>query len=154
MYEYESEYMRITSSAFSHNERIPKKYTCDGENVSPALRFEDVPKEAKSLVLIVDDPDAPAKTWVHWVVYDIDPTTIDAPESATPPAGIEGTTDFGRPGYGGPCPPSGTHRYFFKLYALDSQLLLAPGQGKAMVEQAMEGHILANAELIGLYERG
>ena len=104
--------MKITSSAFQNNAKIPSKYTCDGENVNPPLQFLDVPNDAKSLVLIVDDPDAPSKTWVHWVVYNIGTKTSEVKGNSVPEGGIEGMTDFGKPGYGGPCPPSGVHRYF------------------------------------------
>jgi len=146
--------MKIMSLAFGHNLKIPGKYTCDGENVNPPLEFLDVPENAKSLVLIVDDPDAHSKTWVHWVVFNINPKTTKVNEDSIPQGGIEGRTDFGKPGYGGPCPPSGTHRYFFKLYALD---LIIPYLdilvNKKMVEEAMKGHIVDSAELIGLYGR-
>ena len=153
--------MKIISSAFEHNSKIPSKYTCDGENVSPPLQFLDVPSSAKSLVLIVDDPDAaatsdvaPSKIWVHWVVYNINPQTSEVKENSVPEGGIEGVTDFGKPGYGGACPPSGTHRYFFKLYALDSSLDLPQNATKQMVEEKMQGHVIDKAELIGLYSRG
>lgn len=146
--------MNISSPAFKDNERIPSQYTCDGENVNPPLEISDVPSEAKSLVLIVDDPDAPGKTWVHWVVWNIDPTTTEILENSVPIRAVEGMTDFGKPGYGGPCPPSGTHRYFFKLYALDTLLDISSQATKADVEKAMEGHMLTQATLIGLYSRG
>lgn len=145
--------MKITSSAFEHNTKIPSKYTCDGENVNPPLQFLDVPGNAKSLVLIVDDPDAPSKTWVHWVVYNINPQTSDVKENSVPQGGIEGMTDFGKPGYGGPCPPSGTHRYFLKLYALDTALDIPRNATKQMVEEKMQDHIIDKAELISLYSR-
>lgn len=145
--------MKITSSAFQNNAKIPSKYTCDGENVNPPLQFLDVPNDAKSLVLIVDDPDAPSKTWVHWVVYNIGTKTSEVKGNSVPEGGIEGMTDFGKPGYGGPCPPSGVHRYFFKLYALDTTLDLPQNATKQMVEEKMKGHILDKAELIGLYSR-
>jgi len=145
--------MKITSAAFNHNQKIPSKYTCDGENVNPPFQFLDVPDDAKSLVLIVDDPDAPSKTWVHWVVYNINPQTSEVKENSVPQDGIEGITDFGKPGYGGPCPPSGTHRYFFKLYALHTELDLPQNATKKMVEQKMQGHIIDRTELIGLYSR-
>lgn len=145
--------MKITSSVFSYNGRIPSKYTCDGENVSPPMSFSEVPGNAKSLVLIVDDPDATMKVWIHWVVYNVGPSAQEVAENSVPQGGIEGTTDFGRPGYGGPCPPSGTHRYFFKLYALDATLSLPPNSDKKAVEQAIVGHILDSAELVGLYSR-
>ncbi|MBI1982130.1 MAG: YbhB/YbcL family Raf kinase inhibitor-like protein [Candidatus Levybacteria bacterium] len=145
--------MKILSSAFLNNQQIPSIYTCDGENVSPPLSFSEVPKNAKSLVLIVDDPDAPAKIWVHWVVFNIDPAISEVLQNSVPKAGVEGMTDFGKPGYGGPCPPAGTHRYFFKLYALDTVFNLPQNSDKKAVEEAMKGHILDSAELIGLYKR-
>jgi len=138
---------------FQNNTKIAYKYTCDGENVSPPLEFLDIPENAKSLVLIVDDPDAPAKTWIHWVVYNINPKTTKVDENIIPQGGIEAMTDFGKPGYGGPCPPSGTHRYFFKLYALDSKIELPQNPTKQMVEEKMQDHILDQAELIGFYGR-
>ena len=146
--------MKIISLAFQNNTKIPSKYTCDGKNVNPPLEFIDVPENSKSLALIVDDPDAPSKTWVHWVVYNINPETTKVDENNVPQSGIEGITDFGKPGYGGPCPHSGTHRYFFKLYALDSTFDLPQNANKQMVEQKMQGHIIDSAELIGLYSRG
>lgn len=145
--------MKLSSSAFSQNEIIPKKYTCDGENVNPPLSIADIPKETKSLVLIVDDPDAPKGTWVHWTVFNINPEIKEIAENSIPKDGIEGMTDFGRPGYGGPCPPSGIHRYFFKIYSLDTKLDLKANASKKDLEKAMAGHILAKAELIGLYQR-
>lgn len=145
--------MKITSSAFSNNTKIPAKYTCDGENINPSLSFLDVPESTKSLVLIVDDPDAPSKTWVHWVVYNINPDVTEIEKDSVPEDSIEGITDFGKPGYGGPCPPSGTHRYFLKLYALDTILDLPQNATKQMVEDKMEKHIIDKAELIGLYSR-
>lgn len=145
--------MKISSSAFLNNQQIPSIYTCDGENVSPPLSFSEVPKNAKSLVLIVDDPDAPAKIWVHWVVFNIDPAISEVLQNSVPKAGVEGMTDFGKPGYGGPCPPAGTHRYFFKLYALDTVFNLPQNSDKKAVEEAMKGHILDSTELVGLYER-
>jgi hypothetical protein len=147
--------MKISSPSFVHNGPIPKKYTCQGENISPELRFEGVPENAKSLILIVDDPDAPGKTWVHWFLFNISPETKGLKENADIAAFGKGVTDFGKTVYGGPCPPQGygSHRYFFKLYALDTRLDLADGASKKQVEDAMEGHIIAQAELIGLYER-
>lgn len=145
--------MRLSSSAFGHNQIIPKKYTCDGENISPPLTIFEVPRNSASLVLIMDDPDAPAGTFVHWTVWNIDPKTSEIPEGTTPQEVKEGMTDFGRTGYGGPCPPSGTHRYFFKLYALDTKLELSESSRKKDIENATEGHILDQAELIGLYTR-
>lgn len=145
--------MKISSPAFSHNQIIPEKYTCDSQNISPPLEFEDVPEGTKSLALIMDDPDAPGRIFVHWVVWNIPPDTRQIPENSVPGGTMQGTTDFGRTGYGGPCPPSGTHRYFLKLYALDTTLQLASTAIKGEIEAVMEGHILAQAELIGLYNR-
>jgi Raf kinase inhibitor-like YbhB/YbcL family protein len=145
--------MKIESPAFENNQSILSKYTCDGENISPPLKINDVPEGTKSLVLIVDDPDAPVGTWVHWTVWNINPQTKEIPEGVEPEGAVEGLTDFGSPGYGGPCPPSGKHRYFFKLYALDILLSLDSSAETKDIEEAMEGHILDKAELIGLYSR-
>jgi Raf kinase inhibitor-like YbhB/YbcL family protein len=142
--------MKITSTAFKGGDRIPSKYTCDGENCNPDLHIEEIPAKTASLALIVDDPDAPGGTWVHWVVFGI-PVSENIGEKSVP--GTQGRNDFGRLAYGGPCPPSGTHRYFFKLYALDTKLALAEGADKRGLEKAMEGHVLAKAELVGLYSR-
>lgn len=144
--------MKIESLDFKEGKPIPSEFTCDGANVSPALVFEDVPVEAKSLALIMDDPDAPMGTFVHWVVWNIPPGTkqISKGEKITYP---QGKTDFGKQGYGGPCPPSGTHRYFFKLYALDVVLDLEKGATKVDLEEAMKGHIVAEAKLMGTYQR-
>lgn len=144
--------MKLTSSAFTHNGNIPSEFTCDGSDLSPPLTISDVPANAKSLVLICDDPDAPVGTWDHWVVFNIPASTIQIPKG-TEPNGVAGKNSWGRTGYGGPCPPSGTHRYFFKLYALDTMLNLPAGSTKKQIEAAMQGHILAKAELIGLYKR-
>ncbi|MGD9015262.1 MAG: YbhB/YbcL family Raf kinase inhibitor-like protein [Candidatus Omnitrophota bacterium] len=143
--------MKLISPAFEHNQSIPSKYTCQGEDVNPALAIGDIPEGTKSLALIVDDPDAPMGTWVHWVVYDIAPTSRVIDENSIP--GTQGINDFRKKEYGGPCPPSGTHRYFFKVYALDTQLNLKEGITKKDLEKAMQAHILENAELIGLYKR-
>jgi hypothetical protein len=140
----------ITSPAFENNSFIPSKYTCDGANVNPALKIEGMPEGTQSLTLIVDDPDAPTGTWDHWIVCDIPP--IERIEENSVP-GTEGLNDFRKHSYGGPCPPSGTHRYFFKVYALDTKLALHPNSRKKDVEKAMEGHILAKGEIIGLYKR-
>jgi len=145
--------MKITSPAFEHNTSIPKKYTCEAENVSPSLTIEDVPKGAKSLVLIMDDPDATVGIWVHWTLWNIAPATKEIKENSVPVKAIQGETSFGQPGYGGPCPPSGEHRYFFKLYALDTDLNLPADTGKEELEEAMMGHVLEHAELIGLYQK-
>jgi hypothetical protein len=143
--------MRITSTAFESEGDIPERYTCDGEDISPPLAIEDLPPETVSLVLVVDDPDAPAGTWDHWVAYDIPPLT-EIPE-AVGSLGTAGTNSWGRTGYGGPCPPRGTHRYFFVLYALDTELGWEPGADKGDVLEAIHDHILAEATLLGLYSR-
>jgi Raf kinase inhibitor-like YbhB/YbcL family protein len=145
--------LQLSSPAFSHNGMIPAKFTCDGADASPPLAIGGVPERAASLTLIVDDPDAPARTWAHWVVWNVEPRTRGFPEGGVPRGARQGTNDFGKRRYGGPCPPSGTHRYFFKLYALDAALELADGATKAQVEEAMRGHVVAQAELIGLYRR-
>jgi Raf kinase inhibitor-like YbhB/YbcL family protein len=145
--------MKVESTAFKNNKLIPKIYTCDGENINPPLLISDVPENAKSLVLIVDDPDAPAGTWVHWTVWNIDPKVSGIPENSVPEGSVEGMTDSGRSGYVGPCPPSGTHRYFFKIYALDTMLDLSPSVRAADIEKEMEASILAEAQLVGLYRR-
>ncbi len=152
--------MTLGSTAFAHNGAIPKRYTCDGDDISPPLAWSGVPAGAKSLALIVDDPDAPdpaapRMTWVHWVLYDIPPTTTALPEAVKSlPAGARsGLNDWKRTGYGGPCPPIGRHRYFHKLYALDTVLKGLDRPGKAALEKAMQGHILAQAELVGTYKR-
>ena len=145
--------IKLTSPVFKDGQFIPKKYTCDGEDINPPLVIKRVPAGAKSLVLIVDDPDAPMGTWVHWVIWNIDPKITEIKEKTLPPNAIEGINDFAKHSYGGPCPPSGTHRYYFKLYALDILLSLSPTSGKKEVEKAMEGHILDFAQLIGLYQR-
>ena len=145
--------LRISSAAFENNGSIPGKYTCDGMNVNPPLKIEGVPVGARSLALIVDDPDAPRGIWVHWVVWNIDPKTGEINENSVPKGSIQGINDFERHDYGGPCPPSGTHRYFFKLYALDALLNLSGDAGKAGLEKAMQGHVLAQAQIVGLYKR-
>ena len=142
--------MKLTSKEFAHDESIPKKFTCQGEDISPELTVEEVPEGAESLALIVEDPDAPVKTFDHWVAYDM-PVDGKIPEGAAP--GTQGVNDFGKPGYGGPCPPSGTHRYFFKVFALDERLGLPEGLGKNDLQSAMENHILGEAELVGLYAK-
>lgn len=145
--------MKIESTAFKNNELIPQEYTCDGKNINPLLLISDVPENAKSLVLIVDDPDASAGTWVHWTVWNIDPEVTEIPENSVPEGSVEGVTDSGRPGYSGPCPPPGTHRYFFKLFALDTTLNLSPSVRAVDIEKEMEASILAEAQLVGLYSR-
>ncbi len=150
----------ITSQAFSHNGQIPNRYTCDGQNISPPLSWSGLPEGTKSLALIVDDPDAPdpkapKMTWVHWVLYNIPTTATGLPENvqALPAGTKEGTNDWKRTGYGGPCPPIGRHRYFHKLYALG---VILPDLGKptkSQLEKAMKGHVLGQVELIGTYQR-
>jgi Raf kinase inhibitor-like YbhB/YbcL family protein len=145
--------LQIVSPAFRLNELIPKKYTCDGKDVNPPLLIESIPSGAKSLALIVDDPDAPVGTWVHWVVWNISPGTREIKEDSVPKGAEQGVNDFRKNDYGGPCPPSGTHRYFFKLYSLDTVLNLSSKAKKSDLERAMKGHILEKAELVGLYRR-
>jgi Raf kinase inhibitor-like YbhB/YbcL family protein len=141
----------VKSPAFQSNSSIPKKYSCDGEGTNPALTIEGVPKETKSLALVVDDPDAPGGTFDHWVVWNIPPSISKIGERSVP--GTEGLNGMRKPGYTGPCPPSGTHRYFFKVYALDSVLSLGAKSTKRDLEKVIQGHILAKGELIGLYHR-
>ena len=143
--------MQVTSTAFEHEGAIPERYTCDGADVSPPLALADVPAEARTLVLIMDDPDAPRGTWDHWVAYDI-PPDAEIPE-AVGSLGTDGTNSWGRTGYGGPCPPSGTHRYFFSVYALDIELGLPSGAAKTEVLDAMAGHVVAQGTLLGNYGR-
>jgi Raf kinase inhibitor-like YbhB/YbcL family protein len=145
--------MKLISPAFESGKKIPAKYTCDGDNINPPLQIKEVPKEAKSLVLIMDDPDAPSNTWIHWTVWNINPKTAEILENNVPQGAIEGITSFGDIGYGGPCPPSGTHRYFFKLFALDAYLELKPGASLQDLKSKMGNHILAKTELIRLYNR-
>jgi len=142
--------LRVSSPIFQNNQFIPPKYTCDGDDVNPSLRIEGIPREAQALVLIVDDPDAPMGTWDHWVVWNIPP--VERIEENSVP-GIQGMNDFNKHSYGGPCPPSGTHRYFFKVYALDMKLNLDPNSRRKDVEKAMKGHILAEGKIVGLYRR-
>jgi len=155
--------LTLFSSAFEHNGAIPRQYTCDGSDVSPPLAWQGVPDGAKSLALVVDDPDAPdpkapKMTWVHWVLYDIPPTAVGLPQGVKPrdlPSGTRGgVNDWKRTGYGGPCPPIGRHRYFHKLYALDTALGDLGPLTKARLEAAMAGHIVGHAELVGTYQRG
>ena len=151
--------MTLTSTAFSSGRPIPTKYTCDGADISPPLKWQGVPEGAKSLALICDDPDAPVGTWVHWVLYDLPTATTELTEKVattdTLPGGAkQGLNDFKRTGYGGPCPPPGKpHRYFFKIYALDMATALKPRASKADVLRAIDGHILAQGELMGTYQR-
>lgn len=150
--------IKISSSAFDEGGTIPLKYTCDGEDVSPPLEWSGVPEGAKTLVLISDDPDAPMGTWVHWVLFNLPATVNNLPEDIPPMQTLEsgakqGMNDFRRIGYGGPCPPGGTHRYYFKIYALDTEIDLEAGAAKPEILRAMEGHILAQGQLMGRYSR-
>ena len=154
--------LALTSPAFGHNGAIPKLYTCQGKDISPALAWSGLPEGAKSLALIVDDPDAPdpaapKMTWVHWVLYNIPPSASGLAQAvapaALPPGTREGTNDWKRTGYGGPCPPIGRHRYFHKLYALDTVLPELKQPTKIELEKAMKGHVLATFELIGTYQK-
>lgn len=145
--------LHLTSQVFKDSGAIPSKYTCDGDNISPPLQWKGIPEATKCLVLIVDDPDAPSKTWVHWVVYNIPPTITEVIEGSAPSGSVQGINDYSRIGYAGPCPPSGTHRYFFKLYALDQLLTLSEGATKTQVESAMKPHILEEVHLIATYKR-
>jgi Raf kinase inhibitor-like YbhB/YbcL family protein len=149
----------ISSPSFQNGREIPKKFTCDGEDVSPSLTWTDSPPDSKSFALIADDPDAPRETWTHWVLFDLPSTTTSLPEGVPkvgelPGGGHQGVNDFSKIGYGGPCPPPGKpHRYFFKLYALNTKLNLKAGASKQEVERAMQNHILGKAELMGKYGR-
>lgn len=149
----------LTSSAFQPDEMIPRKYTCDGADISVPLRWSDPPVGTKSFALIADDPDAPRGTWVHWVLYDLPPGTRELPEGVPtqevlPSGARQGVNDFKKVGYGGPCPPRGpAHRYFFKLYALDRPTSLPPRATKQQLLDAVKGHVLAEAQLVGRYRR-
>ena len=145
--------MKITSTAFESEQSIPKKYTCVGENINPELEINDAPDRAKSLVLIVDDPDAPEGTFVHWIMWNIDPATTKIEENSVPKGAIQGINDFGKEEYGGPCPPEKIHHYRFKLYALDILLNLSTSVKKDDIEKAMENHNLDWAQLIGTYKK-
>ena len=150
--------IKVTSSAFEEGGMIPPKYTCDGADISPPLRWDAAPEGTKSIALISDDPDAPMGTWVHWVLYNLPADTTELaeniPAEETLPNGAkQGITDFRRVGYGGPCPPSGTHRYFFKIYCIDKTLDLPPRSDKAALLKAMDGHVLAQGQLMGKYKR-
>ena len=150
--------IKITSAVFEEGGMIPAKFTCDEEDVSPPLAWDSVPEGTKTLALICDDPDAPMGTWVHWVLFNLPGDFNELPEDIPPEKELEnsakqGTNDFGKIGYGGPCPPGGTHRYYFKLYALDAALDLEAGARKAELLEAMEGHILGEGQLMGKYSR-
>jgi hypothetical protein len=150
--------IELTSPAFAQGQPIPVKYTCQGEDISPALAWGEPPAGTQSFALIMDDPDAPGGTWVHWVLFNIPASARGLPESidanpALPDGSLSGKNSWGRTGYGGPCPPGGTHRYFFKLYALDETLAINAGADKGELEKAMVGHILAYAELMGTFTK-
>ena len=150
--------MQVTSTAIKEGQPIPRQYTCDGVNISPPLEWKGTPKSARTIAIIADDPDAPSGTWVHWVVYNLPAENIGLVENLPPTedvkaGGFQGKNDFQKIGYGGPCPPSGAHRYFFKVYALDTELPLKGGATKAEVEKAMQGHIVAQGQLMGTYQR-
>ena len=150
--------LQVTSTAFEDGGMIPARYTADGRDISPPIAWKDVPDGTRSMVLICDDPDAPMGTWVHWLVWNIPPEATALQENVPPDAVLadgsrQGTTDFRRVGYGGPAPPSGVHRYFFKVYALDTMLDLPAGAAKPKLEQAMKGHVLAQGQLMGHYTR-
>ena len=150
--------IKITSTAFEDGDMIPSKYTCDGKNISPPLQWGAVPAETKSIAVICDDPDAPMGTWVHWVLFNLPPQTTQLPEDFPADETLadgtrQGVTDFGTTGYGGPCPPSGTHRYFFKIYALDAKIDTVSVIDKAELLKKMEGHILAQGQLMAKYKR-
>jgi Raf kinase inhibitor-like YbhB/YbcL family protein len=144
--------MKITSSAFQEGGSIPSKFTCDGGDTSPPLQIAEVPSGAKSLALIVDDPDAPSGLFTHWIVWNISPQTNGIAEGSAP-KGVQGTSDFGKSGYGGPCPPSGTHRYYFKIFALDRELDLRSGAKRSQLDAALKGNVIAQGELMGRYAR-
>ena len=144
--------MKITSSAFHEGANIPSKFTCDGSDTSPPLQITGVPAEAKSLVLIADDPDAPSGLFTHWLIWNIPPQTNSIAEGNAP-KGVQGTNDFGKSGFRGPCPPPGTHRYSFKIFALDRELDLRSGAKRSQVDAAMKGHVIAQGELIGRYAK-
>ena len=145
--------MLVTSPAFSNGEIIPPKYTCDGKDVNPELHLKDVPAGAVSLALIVDDPDSPSGNWLHWSVWNIASTTTVIAENSVPAGAVEGETDFSEVGYGGPCPGSGEHEYRFMVFALDCMLYVPHGAVRSVIEEAMQGHVLASAALTGRYQR-
>ena len=151
--------MKVTSKAFREGEMIPKQYTCEGANLSPQLAWGDVPEKTKSIALIVEDPDAPGKTFIHWVAFNIPASARELPENVPAQENIsgggrQGMNDFKKVGYGGPCPPSGSaHRYYFKLYALDTELNLDSSATKDQLLKAMEGHVLGEGQLMGKYQK-
>lgn len=145
--------MKISSPDFNEGASIPSRFTCDGANVNPTLQVSGVPSAAKSLVLIVDDPDAPAGTWTHWLIWNLKADLTEIPAHSVPAGAVQGVNDFGKSNYGGPCPPSGTHRYFFHLYALDSVLELPAHSNRKALDQAMRGHIVGEGKYMGRYAR-
>lgn len=150
--------IELKSSAFKDGGMIPSQFTCDGDDISPRLSWDRIPDRAQSIALIMDDPDAPRGTWVHWVIYNIPPDSLslheDIPADEELSGGaFHGINSWGNTGYGGPCPPNGIHRYFFKIYALDEKVLTSPGATKQQLEDAMKGHILDEGQLMGMYER-
>ena len=145
--------MKITSSAFQEGGTIPEKFSKNGQNVSPELRIEGAPADAKSLAVIVDDPDAPVGLFTHWLVWNVDPKATEIPEGSAPSGAVQGKNDFGETGYGGPQPPSGTHRYYFKIFALDRPLDLKPGARRRDVDAAMKGHVIGQGQLMGRYSK-
>lgn len=146
----ETQTLQVFSTVFSHNGHIPSEYTCDGKDINPPIEVNNIPEGTKTLALIMEDPDAPRGVFDHWLVWNISPNEAIS-EQANP--GIPGLNDFGKTGYGGPCPPSGVHRYFFRVYALDIKLDLVAGADKTALLEAMQGHILAEGEIMGLYQR-
>lgn len=145
--------MTIKCPEFAEMETIPDKFSCRGDNINPSLEFKGVPDNAESLVLILDDPDAPGGTFDHWIIWNIDPSTTEIEEDSVPSGAIQGINSFGRYSYGGPCPPSGTHRYFFKLYALDTTLNISSDTPKEVLIEQMEDHIIDHSELVGLFSK-
>ena len=141
----------VQSIAFSNNGHIPQQYTCEGDNISPAIEIADIPEETKTLAIIMEDPDAPSGVFTHWLAWNLPVTDVIMEKSND---GISGMNDFGKTGYGGPCPPSGTHRYYFKIFALDKELSVSAGENKKALLEAMDGHVLASGELMGRYRKG
>lgn len=141
----------LKSPAFVEGDMIPARYTCDGRDIIPPLEFENIPPEAKSLVIVLDDPDSPTGVWDHWVIFNVTP--VSSIDEAQEPQGVQGGNSWGRMGYGGPCPGRGQHRYVFRVYALDTELPLASGAVRSEIDKAMQGHVLAQGELMGRYER-
>jgi len=148
-----AEELKVSSPVFDHKGNLPRKYACDGSNVSPPLKIEKIPPQAKSLALVFDDIDAPKGSYVHWILWNISPSVKEIKENSVPDGAVEGTNGFKKRSYGGPCPPSRAHRYVFKVYALDLVLQLDPSSTKEQLEKAMKGHILSRGELMGNYKK-